>query len=138
MKIQVDLDYLEPGETIYFTVDRIMQLEQLTKKSISEIVNQSFSMNDLVACLLVGTRHYRTKKNGMRQGAFFIGKIQAALGEGSSFDELTEPVVKALVGSGILGKKAVYAMFPELALDEMEEEVDEALASKNETPIQED
>ncbi len=134
MQIKVGLAFLEPGETIYFTVDRIMQLEQITKKSIGEIVNGNFSMTDLVNCLVVGTRHHKTANNGMRQPPYFVGKIQAALAAGCNFTELSEPVMKSLVGSGILGKKAVYATFPELVIDELENDVEAAIASKNDLP----
>ena len=132
MKIKVELNYCEPGETIYFTVDRILQLEQMTKKSISQIVDDNFSMNDLVCCLVVGTKHHK-----LRQPPYFVGKIQKALSDGQAFNEICEPVMKALIGSGILGKKAVYAMFPELAIDELEKDVDEAIDIKNENPTQE-
>lgn len=131
MLIKVTVDYLG-GETIYFTVDRLLQLEQLTKKSTNRLVNDDFSLADLIHALVVGTRHTK-----LRDPVYFQTKIQAAMNEGKSFTEISEPVMKALIGSGVLGKKAVYAVFPEFAIDELENEVDERIEAKNENPTQE-
>lgn len=133
MKIKVPIDYLEQGETVYFTVDRLMQVEQITKKSISQLVREHFGMNDLICCLLAGTRHGAKK---MRQPIYFQTKIQEAFDNGYSFDELAEPVMNAIIASGVLGKKAVYATFPELVIDELEEKIEEAANEKNDSATQ--
>ena len=42
-----------------------------------------------------------------------LNKMQELIDEGHEMEEFVQPVVKAIAGSGILGKEVYYAIFPE-------------------------
>lgn len=53
------------------------------------------------------------RQHGIKNPQWYANKMQELIDEGHEMDEFVQPVVKAIAGSGILGKEVYYAIFPE-------------------------
>ncbi len=115
----IDFDLFGPGQYLYFDIGRLIQVENLTKKGAGEILkNQDLNLGTMTVLFSVGLRHH-----GVKPPQWYAEKMQALLDEGHEMSEFMEPLVKALAGSGILGKSAYYAVFPEEASEKTKKEV---------------
>lgn len=98
-----------PGQEIYFDIGRFAMLENITKKDTGAVINgTALNINDIAALLSVGLRHY-----GQKTPQWYMEKMQELLDAGHSFDEIRLPLMKAIIGSGIMGREAYFAAFPE-------------------------
>lgn len=108
---KIDFEVFGPGQYLYFDIGRLIQMESLTGKSAGDIIkNQDLNLGILTALLSIGLRHH-----GIKNPQWYATKMQELIDEGHELDEFTQPVVKAIAGSGILGKEVYYAVFPEEA-----------------------
>ena len=108
---KIDFEVFGPGQYLYFDIGRLIQVESLTGKSAGDIINnQDLNLGILTALLSIGLRHH-----GIKNPQWYATKMQELIDEGHELDEFTQPVVKAIAGSGILGKEVYYAVFPEEA-----------------------
>lgn len=124
---KIDFEFFAPGQQIYFDVSRIMQVENVLKKGVGEIVmEQNLNMSTLGVLLSIGLRHY-----GLQNPEKIAKKLQALLDEGMEIEEIQIPVAKALVASGALGKKVYYQLFPEELTEAKAEALEKEENAKN-------
>lgn len=122
-----NFEFFAPGQQIYFDVGRIMQVENVLKKGIGEIVlEQNLNMSTLCVLLSIGLRHY-----GMQSPETVAKKLQTLLDEGADIEEIQMPVAKALGASGALGRKVYYQLFPEELTEEKAEVLKKEEEAKN-------
>lgn len=106
---QIPFELFGPGQYLYFDIGRLIQAENLTGKSAGEIIQgQTLNLSLMTALFSVGLRHH-----GIKNPQWYADKMQELITEGHEMQEFTEPLVKAIVGSGILGRAVYYAVFPE-------------------------
>ena len=122
---KIDFDLFGPGQYIYFDIGRLIQVENVSGRSAGDIIkNQDLNLGILTVLFSVGLRHH-----GIKKPQWYAEKMQELVDEGHEMEEFTQPVVKAVAGSGILGKAVYYAVFPEELTDSKKEEL--AAAEKN-------
>lgn len=124
---KIDFEFFAPGQQIYFDVSRIMQVENVLKKGVGEIVmEQNLNMGTLCVLLSIGLRHY-----GLQNLEKVAKNLQTLLDEGVEIEEIQMPVAKALVASGALGKKVYYQLFPEELTEAKAEALEKEENAKN-------
>lgn len=101
MKKTVPFDYFEQGQTIYFDMLRLAELEKILGDSIINVVRKNDAgANFCIAGLTVGLRHHYPKATP----ADMADKIDQCLDEGATLDDIALPIVRAVLESGIFGK----------------------------------
>ena len=121
---RIPCEYFGEGEKIYFNIGRILQLEAVLKKPI-----EGLGMTEVLVAFEIGLAHYKR-----RSSVFYQEKIQEMMNNTDfNFNELMITVQKALIASGVMGKKIYYQEFPEEATEEDNAniEAEEALNEKN-------
>jgi len=105
---RIPCEYFGEGEKIYFNIGRILQLEAVLKKPIGRILAEGLGMTEVLVAFEIGLAHYK------RRSSVFYQE-------------------KALIASGVMGKKIYYQEFPEEATEEDNAniEAEEALNEKN-------
>lgn len=117
----IDFDYFGEDQYIYFNIQRLMEIERITGKSTGDIIkNQDLNFNILTVLLSVGLKHH-----GIKNPQWYAEKLQVLLDNGMNIEELSIGVVKALIGSGIIGIAAYYSAFPEEKTKAKEKELEE-------------
>ena len=117
----IDFDYFGEDQYIYFNIQRLMEIERITGKSTGDIIkNQDLNFNILTVLLSVGLKHH-----GIKNPQWYAEKLQVLLDNGMNIEELSIGVVKALIGSGSIGKAAYYSAFPEEKTKAKEKELEE-------------
>lgn len=127
---KITCDVFNTGETIYFTVGRIAELEQLWGEPIYKVAQSGMmTFNQLITAFVVGMKHEGRKRDYI----YYQEQIQRLFDEGSvQFADLMQFIVKALIGSGAFGKAVYYASFPEEADEKAQFEVEaEEAEAKN-------
>ena len=87
------------------------------------------SLSDIITAYEIGLRRY-----GRRSTQFYADRLQELFDSGEvELNDIMMPIVKAITGSGILGKKAYFMAFPEEKTpeDDAEIEAEEDEAVKN-------
>lgn len=124
----INMNFIEPGATIYFSIGRIGQLEKATGKQIFKLVSAALTLEELYAALVIGMKH--NKNISSCTALFFQGKISSLIGSGEmTLQEVQEPVMKAVLATGILGK---FDLDEETEEDEFEKDVEDVVERKNE------
>ena len=128
MMKKIPCDFFGEGEEIYFNVGRLVELEEALKKPISKIMSEEFGLKELAHCCVIGFKQERRKSF-----SWYTEKLQELVDEGYTFEMLAAPVLKAIIGSGILGKQAYFSVFPEDMTEEdrAEEKISAEGKSKN-------
>lgn len=110
---KIPFNYIEEGQELYFNVERLMQAETALKMPIGKIVKeQDLGLNTMVTLLSVGLRQH-----GFHEAKWYAGKLQNLVNDGVALENIQMDIVRALAGSGILGR-ATYLMFwPEEATE---------------------
>lgn len=118
---KVPFDLFGEGQYMYFNISRLMQLEQAIGSGISAIVaRKELNLTVLTQIFAIGLAHHK-KHNAL----WYAEKMQEMLDEGKSLEEdFYVPAVKAICGSGILGKAAYYGAFPEELTADAQKELD--------------
>lgn len=127
---KITCDLFSPGETIFFNIGRIAELEQLWGEPIFKAVQSgTMTFNQLITAFVVGMKQHGKKRDYI----FYQDQLQTLFDEGSvQYSDLVQLVVQALIGSGVFGKAAYYALFPEEADDEAKAAAEaEVIDSKN-------
>lgn len=102
MKKTIPFELFKPGQTIYFDIARLAQLENLLGGSIINVVKrQDAGVNFCLAGLTVGLKHHYTNSTS----ADMADEMQKFFNEGGTLDEVGYPIVKAIIASGIFGKE---------------------------------
>ena len=118
---KITCDVFNTGETIYFTIGRIAELEQLWGEPIFKAVQSgTMTFNQLITAFVVGMKQHGKKRDYI----YYQDKLQELFDEGTvQYSDLVELIVQALIGSGVFGKAAYYALFPEEADKKAQSEV---------------
>lgn len=127
---KITCDLFSPGETIFFNIGRIAELEQLWGEPIFKAVQSgTMTFNQLITAFVVGMKQHGKKRDYI----FYQDQLQTLFDEGSvQYSDLVRLVVQALIGSGVFGKAAYYALFPEEADDQAKAAAEaEVIDSKN-------
>lgn len=127
---KITCDLFSPGETIFFNIGRIAELEQLWGEPIFKAVQSgTMTFNQLITAFVVGMKQHGKKRDYI----FYQEQLQTLFDEGSvQYSDLVQLVVQALIGSGVFGKAAYYALFPEEADDQAKAAAEaEVIDSKN-------
>lgn len=127
---KITCDVFNTNETIYFTIGRIAELEQLWGEPIFKAVQSgTMTFNQLITAFVVGMKQHGKKRDYI----YYQDKLQELFDEGTvQYSDLVELIVQALIGSGVFGKAAYYALFPEEADEKVQSEVEaEAVEAKN-------
>ena len=124
---KVKFNHFGQEQEIYFNIARLAEVEKLTGHSIGYVIkNQDLDINSLAAWLMVGLRHDGgTRKNQQ----YYLDELQRAIENGVDINDIQQTVIKAIAGSGILGKQAYYQMFPEEKTAKVKKELE--VAEKN-------
>lgn len=101
MKKTVPFDLFGAGQTIYFDILRLAELEKVLGDSIINVVRrQDAGINFCIAGFLIGLKHHYNRPTA----ALMAEKIEEYLDKGGNLDELALPIVKAILETGIFGK----------------------------------
>nr|DAQ36645.1 MAG TPA: tail assembly chaperone [Caudoviricetes sp.] len=119
---KIPFNYIEEGQELYFNVERLMQVESALKMPVGKIVKeQDLGVNIMVTLLSIGLRQH-----GIHEPKWYAGKLQNFINDGFDLQNIQIDIVKALAGSGILGRETYLMFWPEEAteaeLRAMEEE----------------
>lgn len=119
---KIPFNYIEEGQELYFNVERLMQVESALKMPVGKIVKeQDLGVSIMVTLLSVGLRHH-----GIHEPKWYAAKLQSLINDGVDLQNIQIDIVKALAGSGILGRETYLMFWPEEAaeaeLRAMEEE----------------
>lgn len=88
------------NQYLYFDIKRLMRLEQLLGRSISNIVaTHDISLNFIVNAAMVGLSHHSKET-----AAQWTVKVEQFFDGGGSIEELAVPIIQAIIASGIFGK----------------------------------
>lgn len=110
---KIACNFFNEGESLFFNIARLTQLEQATGKTIQELMNLNLSLFDVVNAYAIGLGQYRNINKKRSSVNWYMEEIQRLIDEGVEFQELLLPIIEAIVASGIMGKAAYYAVFPE-------------------------
>lgn len=127
---KITCDVFNTGETIYFTIGRIAELEQLWGEPIFKAVQSgTMTFNQLITAFVVGMKQHGKKRDYI----YYQDKLQELFDEGTvQYSDLVELIVQALIGSGVFGKAAYYALFSEEADEKAQSDVEaEEAEAKN-------
>ena len=108
MKKTVPFELFGPNQYLMFDILRLAELEQKTGKTLDQIIAaQDVGVNfALIALPIAMKQHYNRET-----AEFFAAKIEEHLESGGTFNDISVPLVRALLVSGILGKEvADHAM----------------------------
>lgn len=126
---KITCNLFSPGETIFFNIGRIAELEQLWGEPIFKAVQSgTMTFNQLITAFVVGMKQHGKKRDYI----FYRDQLQTLFDEGSvQYSDLVQLVVQALIGSGVFGKAAYYALFPDEADEQARSEVEAENETKN-------
>lgn len=110
---KIPFNYIEEGQELYFNVERLMQAETALKMPIGKIVKeQDLGLNTMVTLLSVGLRQH-----GFHEAKWYAGKLQNLVNDGVALENIQMDIVRALAGSGILGRATYLIFWPEEATE---------------------
>lgn len=102
MRKTIPFDLFRQGDTLYFNILRLQELERLLNKPIMEIIEKQYMGIDFcLAGLQVGLKHNYPRANAQ----FFAAKIEEYMDDGKgSIDPFIVAIISAIMASGILSK----------------------------------
>ena len=122
MAKKIPFNLFKDGQYLEMTIGKLQDVEAMMKRPLGEILSnvQILNLTMLTTVLAIalrdadGTFHAQPPK-------YYAAKIQQYLEEkdGSSIDDVTEPVLKSIISTGILGKDVYLSVFPEDATDDL-------------------
>lgn len=123
MKV-LSCNYFGNNETIYFNVKRLAMLEtEIGKPIMSMMATGNLSLFDMIHVYTIGMQHI---DNGRRTQDFYEEKIQELIdSEEYEVTDFIQTAVKALLASGVFGKKAYYSAFPNEVTPTVEKKIAE-------------
>lgn len=123
MKV-LSCNYFGNNETIYFNVKRLAMLEtEIGKPIMSMMSTGNLSLFDMIQVYTIGMQHI---DNGRRTQDFYEEKIQELIdSEEYEVTDFIQTAVKALLASGVFGKKAYYSAFPNEVTPTVEKKIAE-------------
>lgn len=123
MKV-LSCNYFGNNETIYFNVKRLAELETAINKPIMSMMSTgNLSLFDMIQVYTIGMQHI---DNGRRTQGFYEENIQELIdSEEYELTDFIQTAVKALLASGVFGKKAYYSAFPNEVTPTVEKKIAE-------------
>lgn len=123
MKV-LSCNYFGTNETIYFNVKRLAELETAIKKPIMSMMSTgNLSLFDMIQVYTIGMQHI---DKGRRTQDFYEENIQELIdSEEYEVTDFIQTAVKALLASGVFGKKAYYSAFPNEVTPTVEKKIAE-------------
>lgn len=118
---KIDIEAFGIGQQIWFNIGRLEKLEKLLGKPTGVILEecQNLNIHNIVALLQVGM-----SQNGDKGPQYYHQKIEEALENGYTLNDIQLCLVKAIAGSGVLSEEFYYAYFPEEMTDEKRQELE--------------
>jgi|GEM_PF-2437627 len=120
MKRTIPFEFFEKNQHMYFDIQRLAMLEKLTGQSVgamqSGIGGAGAGLHFVLYACVVGLAHHNYKASLDD----YAKKIDAFIDAGGMFSEIEEEVGRAIVASGIYGKKAadiILGLKPETEAD---------------------
>lgn len=108
------------NEYIFFDVGRLAQLEMLEGRSFADLlIDGKLSLNTILNAYSVGMAQHKR-----RPPQWYAEKLQELVEQGITYIDFAEPVMKALIASGMFGKDAYYQAFPEELTEDAETEIE--------------
>ncbi|MCC5465541.1 hypothetical protein [Pelosinus baikalensis] len=124
---KVPFDLFEEGQTIYFDIPRIEDLEKGMGMPITTIVSkQEVGVGFCLTALQIGLRHHYRKGNK----EFYAAKMGEYFENDGTLGDVITPIIRAIMGSGIFGKEAIEKIEKNVA-ENSESESDMEENSKN-------
>lgn len=106
---KIPCNYFGEGQFIFFNIARLAQLEQVIGVKAMELATTAPGLTEVLHALSIGLAHEQR-----RTPDWYAARMDELFEHGDvTFDDLATMVLKALIGSGLLGKKAYAAAFPE-------------------------
>ena len=121
---KVPFEYFGAGQEIYFNIERLIQFESISKRPIGTVIStEALDITNLTILISVGLRHY-----GNKNPQYYAQELQRLIdAEECDIQDMQMDIVKALAGSGALGKEAKLLFFPdEFTKKEQEQIAEEA------------
>ena len=101
MKHTIPFEFFAKGQTIYFDILRLAELEKMLGDSILQIMRRADAgVTFVLAGLTVGLQHEYPQNTR----AAVLEKLEQYFETGGTLDEVATPIVRAIVASGIFGK----------------------------------
>jgi hypothetical protein len=98
MKKTIPFNLFNEEQTIYFDIPRLEELELKLGDSILNVVrNGNAGIRFCIAGLKVGLKHHIKPE-------IIIEKVEQYFDNGGNLDELSIPIIRAVLASGIFGK----------------------------------
>ena len=116
---RVKCDFFGENEHVFFNVMRLMQLEKAIGRKITDVLSEPLGLGDMMIAYEIGLGHEGKKRNS----AWYANKCDQLFEDGVTLDELMTPVMKALIGSGVLGAQVYAAAFPDEVTKQEKEEL---------------
>lgn len=118
---KIEFPLFGEGEYMYLNIGRLIDIERMTGKSVGELLRtQNLDLGFLTVVLSVALRHHK-----LRTPQWYAEKMQQLVDDGHDLEtEIQIPVLKCIVGSGIVGKAAYYQLFPEELTKKAEKELE--------------
>ena len=100
MKKTIPFEVFGPNQYLYFDIKRLMKLEQLLGKSISNVIaTHDITLGFIINALMVGLAQHSNET-----AAQWTAKVEKFFDDGGSIEDLGVPLIKAIIASGIFGK----------------------------------
>lgn len=130
MAKKIPFNVFKEGQFIKLDIGKLKAIEDLTGKEIGTIIanSQNISLTTLIAVLTVGL-HEPNGQLKLHTPKHYADLIQKYFDENDNadIDDITIPVFKALVATGIMGKRVYLQVFPEDATPDMKKEAEEEI-----------
>lgn len=109
------------NEYLYYDIGRLIQVENQTGKSATDIIiKQDLNLGFITVLLSVGLRHH-----GLKSPQWYADKLSDKFSRFEiTLDDVAVPIAKALIGTGIMGKQLYYATFPEELTEKVKNEME--------------
>ena len=118
---QVPFNVFGEDEYLYYDIGRLIQVENQTGKSATDIIiKQDLNLGFITVLLSVGLRHH-----GLKSPQWYADKLSDKFSRFEiTLDDVAVPIAKALIGTGIMGKQLYYATFPEELTEKVKNEME--------------
>ena len=128
MAKKIPFNVFKEGQYLEMTIGRLQDVEMMMKKPLGEILSNVNVLNLTMLTTIIavalrdadGSFHAQAPK-------YYAAKIQKYLDEeeSASIDNITEPVLKSIISTGILGKQIYLSVFPEDMTEDLQKMAEE-------------
>ena len=122
---KIPFGLIKEGQYLKLDIGKMMTVEQMLKIPTLQVLQElrALSITVMTALLSVSV-HEEDGSFRARSQKFYADKIQELLYKGHSIEEISLPITKAVVATGIAGTAAYLATFPEEATEKLENEAE--------------